>query len=248
MKAQVLHKHLAQYENCSECEFIRVQEPFWLEEAYSSAIAAADTGLVMRNVSLAAKVSSSLYWVLGERGDGLYLDAAGGYGMLTRMMRDLGLNFYWSDKYCENLMARGFEYAANLGKCRAVTAMEVMEHLLDPVQFVENLFKETGTESLIFTTELHPGRPPTPDWWYYAFPTGQHIGFFSQKTLKTIAHRLDLKFFTANGLHIFSRHDLSRIKFYWASRPLIARISSLFVRHQLGSKTMADHQQLMEHI
>ena len=148
-EAQVLRKYLAQYEVCGQCGFLRAHQPHWLEEAYSSAIADADTGLVMRNVSLAFKVASTLFWVFGERGDGRYLDAAGGYGMLTRMMRDLGFDFYWSDPHCENLMARGFEYSDALGSCEAVTAMEVMEHLTDPLTFVETTLSDSGSDSLI---------------------------------------------------------------------------------------------------
>jgi hypothetical protein len=50
--AKVLRKHLARYEVCDACGFLRAHEPYWLDEAYSSAIAAADTGLVARNYSL----------------------------------------------------------------------------------------------------------------------------------------------------------------------------------------------------
>ena len=82
-EAQVLKKYPAQFEVCDACEYLRARDPHWLDEAYSSAIAAADTGLVMRNISLASKVASTLYWVFGERGKGQYLDAAGGYGMLV---------------------------------------------------------------------------------------------------------------------------------------------------------------------
>ena len=244
-QAQVLHKYDAQYEVCKQCGFLRAHQPHWLDEAYSSAIAAADTGLVMRNISLAFKVSSVLYWVFGERGEGQYLDAAGGYGMLTRMMRDLGFNFYWSDAYCENLMARGFEHTPNLGKFQAVTAMEVMEHLTDPLQFVENTLQESGADSLIFTTELYSGSPPPLDWWYYTFPTGQHIGFFSAKTLSMLGKRLGLKFFSANGLHILTRRELSQSKLFWATRPLLSKGSSLLIRRRLGSKTMPDHLKML---
>ena len=38
-----------------------------------------------------------------------YLDVDGGYGMLTRLMRDYGFHFYWTDPYCQNILARGFE-------------------------------------------------------------------------------------------------------------------------------------------
>jgi len=243
--AEVLNKYPAQYDVCTECEFLRARQPHWLDEAYSSAIAAADTGLVMRNISLASKVASTLYWVFGERGKGQYLDAAGGYGMLTRMMRDLGFDFYWSDKHCENLLARGFEYSPDIHSCQAVTAMEVMEHLTNPLEFVEATLKNTGADSLIFSTQLYKGKPPAPDWWYYSFATGQHIGFFSYKTLDILGKKLGLKLISSNGLHILSRRSLNQNKLFLATRPLISKGSSVIIQRRLGSKTMPDHLAIM---
>lgn len=245
-KAQVLRKYPAEYEVCTACGFLRAREPHWLEEAYTSAIAAADTGLVMRNLSLAFKVSTVLYWLMDERGQGRYLDAAGGYGMLTRLMRDLGFDFYWSDKYCENLMARGFEFDEHLKGCQAVTAMEVMEHLTDPLGFVDEVLKTASSDTLLFTTELYEGAPPNPDWWYYAFSTGQHIGFFTRASLETLGSRLGLNFISANGLHILSRKPLCEKNLKYATHPLITKVAPLWIRHQLGSKTMIDHRRIME--
>jgi hypothetical protein len=73
--AQVLGKYSAQFEVCKNCGFLRAYEPHWLDEAYSRAIAAADTGLVMRK-SPRVKIAGALYWIVGERGEGRYLDAA----------------------------------------------------------------------------------------------------------------------------------------------------------------------------
>lgn len=244
-QAMVLHKYTAQYEVCDACGYLRAHEPHWLEEAYSSAIAAADTGLVARNVSLAIKVASLLYWVMGERGRGRYLDAAGGYGMLTRLMRDLGFDFYWADKYCNNLLARGFEYSERQKGCCAVTAMEVMEHLTDPVAFVDEALRLADADTLIFTTELYAGVPPGKDWWYYAFPTGQHIGFFTQASIEKIGERLGLHFFSANGLHVLTRQAISEQRFRWATHPWMSKVSLLWIRRHLGSKTMDDHLKMM---
>ena len=244
-EAQVLKKYPAQFEVCDACEYLRARDPHWLDEAYSSAIAAADTGLVMRNISLASKVASTLYWVFGERGKGQYLDAAGGYGMLTRMMRDLGFDFYWSDKHCENLLARGFEYSRAMHSCQAVTAMEVMEHLTNPLEFIEATLKDTGADSLIFSTQLYKGKPPAQDWWYYSFATGQHIGFFSRTTLDILGKKLDLKLISSNGLHILSRRSLDQNKLFLATRPLIAKGSSLIIQRRLRSKTMSDYLAIM---
>lgn len=247
--AQVLGKYPARYEVCNECGFLRAHEPYWLDEAYSSAIAAADTGLVMRNISLACKLAGVLYWVVGERGEGRYLDAAGGYGMLTRLMRDLGFDFYWADKYCDNLLAPGFEYSQALGVCSAVTAMEVLEHLTDPAAFIEETLALSGAHTLLFTTELYEGSPPQPDaWWYYAFATGQHIGFFKRRTLEALGARLGLQFASANGLHIFSKTAVNERLLRTVTGRWASRAAPWWIRRCLGSKTMGDHELMLRRI
>ena len=247
--AQVLGKYPAHYEVCKNCGFLRAHEPHWLDEAYSCAIAAADTGLVMRNIALACKLSGVLYWIVGERGSGRYLDAAGGYGMLTRLMRDLGFDFYWADKHCDNLLAPGFEYSQARGACRAVTAMEVLEHLMDPVAFIEETMALSGAQTLLFTTELYEGPPPLPGaWWYYAFSTGQHIGFFQRRTLEALGARLGLRFASANGLHVFSKTAVNERLLRTVTGRWASRVAPWWIRRRLGSKTMSDHQLMLQSI
>lgn len=247
--AQVLGKYPAQYEVCNKCGFLRAREPHWLGEAYSSAIAAADTGLVMRNFSIAYKLAGVLYWAFDERGQGRYLDAAGGYGMLARLMRDFGFDFYWADKYCDNLLVPGFEYTQALGKCRAVTAMEVLEHLTDPAAFIEEALATSGAQTLIFTTELYEGSPPQPGaWWYYAFSTGQHIGFFQRRTLEVLGARLGLQFASANGIHVFSKSAVNERLLRIVTGRFASRLAPWWIRRRLGSKTMSDHQLMMQKI
>lgn len=244
--ATVLNKYQANYEVCNACGFLRAHEPHWLDEAYSSAIAAADTGLVARNISLANKVAGALYWAKGECGEGRYMDAAGGYGMLTRLMRDMGFDFYWADKYCDNLIAPGFEYKPELGACKAVTAMEVLEHLVDPAPFIEETLAAAGAQTLIFTTELYEGTPPHPDdWWYYTFGTGQHIGFFQRRTLETLGARLGLQFASANGLHVLSKTAVDEKLLKMATGRWSSRLSPWWIRRRLGSKVMSDHLLMM---
>jgi hypothetical protein len=200
----------------------------------------------MRNISLACKLAGVLYWIEGERGEGRYLDAAGGYGMLPRLMRDLGFDFYWADKYCDNLLARGFEYSPAIGPCCTVTAMEVFEHLTDPVSFIEETLAFSGAHTMVFSTELYEGTPPQPDaWWYYAFATGQHIGFFQRRTLEVLGARLGLQFATANGIHVFSRTAVNERLLRAVSGRWVSRIAPWWVRRRLGSKTVGDHQLML---
>lgn len=247
--AIVINQYNALYDYCSSCGFLKVRNPFWLSEAYSSAIASTDTGLVMRNEFFSRKLSSVLFGVFGERGRGQYMDVAGGYGMLTRMMRDRGFDFYWSDKYCQNLMAFGFEYVdPGAGGCVAVTAIEVMEHLEDPLAFVREVLQRTRAQAFIFSTELFDAEPPAPDQWrYYSFETGQHIAFFQRKTLQVMASKLGMNFASAGGLHIFSTAEISPLRLTLCTGKASAFIAAL-ARKLLGTKVMADHALMVQRL
>jgi len=246
-QAKVLHKHLAQYEVCNSCGFLRAKDPYWLEEAYNKAIANADTGIIRRNVILANKISRVLYWLTPERGRAKYLDVAGGYGILTRMMRDVGFDYYWSDKYCENLVASGFEHSDSVGNCAAVTAIEVFEHLVDPKAFILDALNKSGASTLIFTTELYEGNPPKPDeWWYYTFATGQHIGFFQRRTLEKLADDADLNFASANGLHILSKHKIKEVTLALLTNSYLSLFPTFLIAKTLGSKTIIDHKHMLQ--
>ncbi|WP_108647121.1 methyltransferase domain-containing protein [Polynucleobacter rarus] len=247
--AQVLRKYNAKFEVCNHCGYLRAHNPHWLDEAYSSAIADADTGLVMRNFAISSKLAGVLYWILGERGKGIYLDAAGGYGMLTRLMRDFGIEFYWSDKYCQNHLVPGFEFKPEQRPCKAVTAIEVFEHLTDPITFIQETLAFSGAQTIIFTTELYSGKPPAPEsWWYYAFATGQHIGFFQEKTLKILSEKVGLQFASANGIHFFSNQSINPKLLNLVTGRWFSRIAPWWVRRRLGSKTLTDHELMLNKI
>lgn len=244
-RTQVLGKYSAEFVCCAGCGFLKIVDPHWLEEAYSSAIAATDTGLVMRNISVASKLAVLLYFVFPGRGVGSFLDVAGGYGMLTRLMRDYGFDFYWSDKYCSNLLARGFEFDADKAPFQAVTAVEVMEHLVNPVEFIEESLKLTRADTFIFTTELYRGEMPEPEQWdYYSLSTGQHISFFTDKALIILSERFGMHYYYFAGLHIFTRKEISPIKLKMASkktRPLMLKMMA----RKMRSKTKEDHDFLV---
>lgn len=239
-RAQVLHRHEAIYDHCDGCGFLRARSPHWLDEAYSDAIAITDTGLMARNLSI-SRLLASLCNVLERAPGESYLDYAGGYGVLTRLMRDAGFDFHWSDPYCQNLLATGFEYDANSGPCRLVTAFEVLEHVEDPRVFVETALAAGGADTLVFTTELYTGSPPRPaDWWYYSFETGQHIAFYRHDTLVCLAEKLDMHFHSSNGLHILSREALPERRIDRALGRL-GQLLAKFDRRRRSGLTMIDH-------
>ncbi len=243
--ARVLNKYDARYRVCDSCGFLGAHSPHWLAEAHARAIADADTGMVLRNLSLAPRIAGVLYWALAERGTGRYLDTAGGYGMLTRLMRDLGFDFHWHDDYCPNVLAPGFSFRQESRPYRAVTAVEVFEHLPDPKGFVEETLAMAAAGTLIFTTLLYEGPPPPQSWWYYSFATGQHVGFFQRRTLERLAAELGLQFATAQGIHVLSREPISGRALGFAAHRAVALGSLWWVRKRLGAKTVADHELML---
>lgn len=147
---QILKKYDIKYYRCKKCGCVFTEKPFWLGEAYSGeqGISDLDTGVMARNLNVAQIVNVLLENQLRHCRVGV--DLSGGYGIFCRMMRDLGHDYYWTDIYTENLLARGFEFTgthADLG-----TAFEVAEHLDSPM---ETFSKWLDTvENLVMSTVL----------------------------------------------------------------------------------------------
>ena len=240
--ALVLKKYTVRYYSCNQCGLIKTEEPFWLNEAYSDAISILDTGVIARNRSIAKKLAVLLFYLFGKNGS--YLDSAGGYGILTRIMRDIGFDFFWNDKYCLNIFAKGFEFKDCDKDYNAVTAIEVLEHVVDPIEFIRTNMELARTDTFIFSTLLYKNLIPEPNkWWYYAHETGQHITFYTNRTLNAIGERLALNLYSNNFMHIFTKRNINENIFKMIMSPMSeALVFALYAL--MNSKTMSDHEQL----
>jgi hypothetical protein len=199
--ADVLKKYKVQFFRCAKCGFIQTEKAYWLEEAYSSAIAAQDVGIMQRNLEncrITSAVLSLLFPTLSSA-----LDFGAGHGIFVRMMRDRGFNFSWSDLYATNDYARGFEKEE--GKTYDfVTAFEVLEHLTEPISTLSELM--SSSDNLFVSTCLVPQpTPPVPDWWYYMPSSGQHISFYTHASLRVLADRFGKHLLSVGDYHLFSR-------------------------------------------
>jgi len=208
--ARIISKYDIQYYKCPNCGFIQTEQPYWLDEVYSSAIASSDVGAVSRTLSLGNTVAQ--YISLMFDADGRFLDYGGGHGLFARHMRDRGFDFYWCDKYAKNLFANGFEAKGN-EPFDLVTAFEVFEHLVDPLSEIDRILQ--FSKNLLFSTLLIPKHKPKPlEWSYFALETGQHLSFYTLDSLRIIAKRSGLFLHSVGGyLHVLTANEISPLRF-----------------------------------
>ena len=128
-------------------------------------------------------------------------------------MRDVGFDFYWHDPYTKNLVARGFEWNSELGNVDLITSFESFEHFVNPLMELEKMLRIS--KNIFFSTELLPTPIPLPsDWWYYGVEHGQHVSFYSYKTLQYIANQYGLNLYSNGiGLHLLTPIKLNNFKF-----------------------------------
>jgi len=249
-EAQVLRKHVARFRYCAACDHVFAEDPHWLSEAYADAIVKTDTDIAARNVFTALRLAAAYYTLFDERGEGVYVDAAGGYGLLTRLLRDFGFDCRWTDPYAENLFARGFEFQPGTVRCVAASAIEVLEHTVDPLEFVRSTMHTCGTNTLLFTTMLFgDSKPPLPgEWDYYSLETGQHIAFFSRRGLDVLARRLGLHYYPLGRIHLFSKDELSARKLSLCANRWLMLPLAVLAAKRLGSRKGRDHEALVREL
>lgn len=204
----ILQKYPSSYYQCTHCNFIQTDEPIWLKEAYTNAITSLDIGLATRNITLRDEIKKIIDAYFPE--SKIYLDYAGGYGMFTRIMRDIGFDYYRQDDYCENIFANYFDITnTKIKRFDIVTAFEVLEHFNAPLVEIEKVLAYSDT--VIFSTEIIPQTNSNlENWWYIAPETGQHIAFYSPKSMQLIAHKFDRNYYCRNGnIHIFTTKTIS---------------------------------------
>ncbi|MBZ0183267.1 MAG: class I SAM-dependent methyltransferase [Melioribacteraceae bacterium] len=221
----ILSKYDIKYFKCTECSFVQTEEPYWLEEAYSNAIASADVGIVKRNLELSNVTKTLIDKYFDAKSE--FIDYGAGYGLFVRLMRDKGYNFFWYDKFAQNLFSKNFE--SNESKpYQLLTAFEVFEHLLNPIDEINSMFLKG--ESIFFSTTLLPKSEPKPnEWWYYSLFAGQHISIYTLTSLQIIAETFNKKLISdGKSLHLFTNKEISSNIFKVMINKKISPIINLF--------------------
>lgn len=222
---KIMNRYDVDYFQCPVCKLIYTETPYWLSEAYQEAIVGTDTGLMQRNISFCVTVNTLIrkYFPYSKS----FLDYGGGYGIFVRMMRDVGHRFLWTDKYSDNLVAKGFEYTE--GKVDFVTAFELFEHFDNPLQEFENLL--TYSKNLLISTTIYEEEHGYPDkeWWYYAPHAGQHVVFYHKKTFEYLADKYGLHYYQiSNNLHLITEKAMPSFSLNIVMKSKIGKVYQYF--------------------
>ena len=208
-KAQVLGHVDVTYHRCDDCGLVMAIDPTWLPEAYSDAIAALDVGLLDR-CQILSNVTAMVLRAERLRG-GTFLDWAGGYGTLTRMMRDRGFDFHHTDPMATNVFAGGHDVPDLAGRrYDLVTAFEVLEHLVDPAADLAEA--AASTDRLLTTTHLAAGprRPARRTGGTTRWSRASTSPSTRRDSLERLAERLGFDgVVTSSLVHLFHRGRVS---------------------------------------
>ena len=181
-KLKVLGSNEVSYFKCHQCFSLQTEKPYWLSEAYeTNSLSSLDTGVVQRNLNnmVVTYLVSKIFNLHN------ILDFGGGDGLLCRCLRDLNLNCYSSDRYAEAKYSQGYTQP-NFAVPDLVLAYEVVEHFSNPSIEFEELLK-LDSRVVLISTQIYFDQDQ--NWWYLSPENGQHIFFYSEKGLLTIANK-----------------------------------------------------------
>jgi hypothetical protein len=241
--AEILRRYQGRYLKCDHCGFLFAEDPVWLADAYKEAINISDTGIMQRNLYFSRLTAVVLYFFYDRTAP--FLDHSGGYGIFTRLMRDIGFNYFWSDPYAANLLARGFELrSCRETKFEAVTCFEAFEHYQEPAEEIKAMLKMSDT--IIFSTEILPvPLPAIDDWWYYGFDHGQHISFYRESSLNALAKVFSMNYYRFKGVHILTKKKLNTALLRLLSL-IPAQIPYQYLCARMCSRTEEDQKYLIK--
>lgn len=140
----------------------------------------------------------------------LGLDYGGGSGMTAQLLREQGFSFDCYDPY-------GMQdtISERLQQYNFCTAIEVFEHLPDPVETLKSILImcHDGPLTILIGTSTSDAKINLRErlkWWYVA-PRNGHISIFSRKSLLVLASQFNLRYVGYVGsTHVLCRNTTGR--------------------------------------
>lgn len=169
---------------CETCDFLFINDISWIDSAYNIGFYG-DTGYAQRNL-IAARLLKILFMIYAATNpfpkSFVGCDIGTGIGLLPRLLRDAGYNFYGLDQYASMQLIAPF--ISNGQHATVKTSFEVVEHIHSLPEFLAT-YLDSNTELFLFSTCFRKDNViPSNDWWYYALQIGQHISFHSKSSFE----------------------------------------------------------------
>ena len=217
---KILNKLDIKFYECIKCNSLLTEEPFWLNEAYKDWITEYDTGLFSR-VEKSSLISLIICKMFNLKN---VLDIGGGDGLFCRIMRDHFINCFSQDKFAKNIYAQHFE-KPKFDNPDLLTSFEVIEHFSHPSKEFNNMLK-LNPKMVLLTTTIYKDQDKT--WNYLELNTGQHIFFYSKKSLELISEK-----YNYNVLFLESGFTLLVSKNFKCKKILLYFLKKIIVREKM---------------
>lgn len=197
------------YSRCSGCGFIFTEhfDAFsaeeWQREVYNREYADIDPEYLEVRPRENARLIK--LFLLGRKATAVGLDFGGGNGFTARLLTEQGWCFDTYDPFGAVSVS-----PTRKGQYNITTAFEVFEHLTDPVAAMSSIvdMMAPGPILLFVGTGSSDGLVKDPgrlSWWYAA-PRNGHISLYSRQSLRALARKFALEYFSPlRGFHLFSR-------------------------------------------
>lgn len=207
----------ATFAKCDSCQSLLVPAPTWLERSYTTRFSPdPDSGELQRTLFIHRVLRRFRHYRLLPPHI-RSLDFGCGKAALVRLLLDQGCDAWGQDAYPRPAYAEERVSAAwPEGVFDLITAVEVIEHTLDPVAVLSGLRDRLAPQGLlVVTTECFDEKIHGSDWIYLAPEHGQHITIFSAAGLGTaaakagLAHGLTLPWAGKDFVHVFTRPEFS---------------------------------------
>lgn len=187
-EGQILGRHLVTYHLCAGCGSLIIPSPHWLEEAYAiRSHPDADQGALQRTLFIhrcIRRMRATSVGLVPRRCRSL--DFGAGRGLLLRLLLDEGKEAWGLDPYPNAVFAEDrVRTDFPEGRFDLITAVEVIEHTLDPVTTLTRLRECLEPRGLLLmSTMLYDAPQHGKDWIYLAPGYGQHVTFCSEQGLR----------------------------------------------------------------